>query len=93
VQPRSHVHTLPEQGFVAACSVMATIVTPVGELLYENAVEAAYGNGPVVAGDEMIFQRTRIRIDCPAADPPPGEGQLFYECLYVHRNHHPPRLK
>ncbi len=40
-------------------------------VLFEMAVEGAYLNGPPVHGEEMVFQRTRVRINCP--DAPPGE--------------------
>ncbi len=46
-------------------------------VLFETAVEGAYLNGPPVPGEEMVFQRTRIRINCPTEVPrewsqPPG---------------------
>jgi hypothetical protein len=42
------------------------------QLLYETAVEGAYAKGPRIPGDEMVFERTRFLIHCPAIDPPPG---------------------
>lgn len=38
-----------------------------GEVLLVLAVEAAYLNGPPVAGEEITFGRIRIRIDAPVA--------------------------
>jgi hypothetical protein len=41
-------------------------------LRYQSNAEGAYSTGPIVAGNEMVFQRTRFTIGCPAADPPAG---------------------
>ncbi len=37
--------------------------------MYEAAVEGAYLNEQPIPGDEMVFQRTRVRIDCPTVVP------------------------
>jgi hypothetical protein len=63
---------MPDEFFYYHAS--ATLTGPNGiDVLYEQAVEGAYINGLVVKGDEMVFQRTRLRVNCPTANPPPGK--------------------
>lgn len=38
-----------------------------GRILYLAGLEAAFGGGAALSGDQIVFGRIRIRIDCPVA--------------------------
>src|SRR4051812_482878 len=63
----------------------ASLTPQVGKALVRVAVEAAFVNGPVVAGDQMAFARIRVKLtDVPVTGTyrfihPYGEGAIFAE--------------
>ncbi len=57
--PLSYPDNFPDESFYQLAT--AAIAQPGVDLLVEMNLEAAYGTGPVIAGDEMVFGRIRIR--------------------------------
>ncbi len=60
--PANYGGTFPEEAFWQRCDgLMAT--SGGGRALLVIALEAAFANGPVAAGDQVAFGRVRVRVD------------------------------
>jgi len=65
-QPMSFPNNWPDEIFWYTADSMMSFASPNGgggSALLVMAIEGAFGNGPVAAGDQIMFSRIRIRID------------------------------
>jgi len=62
--PISFPNNFPDEFFFSALDAG----TPVngGRLVWRARLEGAFANGPVLAGDQMVFARVRVTLDVPA---------------------------
>lgn len=63
--PMSFPDNFPDEAFWWAADTQVT--TSIGLAKLRLALESAFLNGPVVAGDQISFARVRIRVDVPTA--------------------------